>query len=1510
MIKNITAVLALIIVAVGGALIIQKGGENLSQIPVSSQLAQVPTTGQVGYWNFDDGSAVGKVGNAKDFSNTSFNTGSDSIGSSAATVCAWIHPRSATSYTPNIVSNGTFSAYIFGSSPTFSLGASSNGGAKYPSVGGITANAWNHICVARTSSGSATFYINGSAKTTADSGTPMAGYNSVYVGNNAQGNQAFDGLIDEVRIYNAALSAADVASIYNYKGVVAPSSYTLTVTKNNGTITSTPAGLDCAGGNACTQTVKAGSQVTLNAVLPAGGTITWGGACSGNSLSCTVTVNANTTVTANFGTGITLPVISGVTSSGVTASTATVSWSSNVSVTSQVIYGVSTGYGSHTASTTANTATLSGLQANTMYHYKVVSADASGNVAVSGDNTFTTSAGTTDTTGPTAPATVSATAVSSSQVNITWSASTDVVVPGYPTSGLAGYKVYRNSTLVGTVTGTSYSDTGLSPATAYSYAVTAYDAVGNISPRGTGSRVTTPSGVSGKFSVGQKVVATSAINVRNAANSDVRTNIISTQASSTTGTIQACPSGSTCPVTDSNGTKWWYVSYDVTTDNNVGWSTEPYLAAYTAPNTYTISKTTTGTGTGTVACTPANCVVNAGSSIKLTATPGTNSTFTIWSTNTGCVNTNPCTFTPSGNTTVNATFTAGTFTDTEAPTVPTNLTATVMSANQINLTWTASTDNVAVKGYYVYRADPTSPTNFINIANITNPAATSFSNMGLTANTAYSYKVAAYDTAASPNISAQSAAVSKTTTGVTSYEIKAVANVNGVISPTGIVSVVSGATQKFTITPNSGYGIATLLVDGTAVTLPSPSTYTYTFTNITVGHTITATFVKLVGFPKATLSANPTNITSAGQPVTLTWGSTDASYCTGTGFSTNIGANLSAISGSVTVNPTTNPTNYSVQCTNASGSEFGSAGAQVTIGSDPTTSTSFPPIADRVVDFTTAGVPGGIPNRTQSCGTISASPGSNITSQLQTMINNCPEGQVVNIPEGTFTISSQAGTTVGVYVKKNNITIRGAGANKTILQTTATPSFVLGGFEWTVPSTRVMNGVSGFTKNSRSIKVDSIGAGLAVGQLVLIDQLNTGNEQNVDRYGSGSGRQLDGSNQKGVYCRDIALNCTRSMHQTVLVTGLDTTTKTITISDPLYHDYTLSPQVTVLANTVRGIGLEDFQLEAASNGAKFGFEYDNTYGSWLKGVETDRIVSYPVYTYNSAHLEFRDNYFHDLYAGERYTIDRAYGIETFRTSASLFENNLFVRMRVAIFIDHGSAGNVVGYNYVTEQRNDDAPDFLTESFTTNHGAHTIYNLFEGNVAPKFQSDYYYGSSGYTTLFRNNFTGYKTPWAIGIDRFNLYYSVIGNILGDSSNSGKKYQFDLQNTPSGSAYFRLGYPMIGNNSMEGSSAEGASTADGERLKYGTRVKTTLIRGGNYDFTTKKPLWSDDGAPSDGSEYLSKQEIPVSLYKTTKPSWFTVSTSVWPPIEPKTGTINDLPAKKCYASGVFNADTCYGN
>jgi hypothetical protein len=118
---------------------------------------------------------------------------------------------------------------------------------------------------------------------------------------------------------------------------------------------------------------------------------------------------------------------------------------------------------------------LVGLTANQTYYFCAIASNPGG-TGVGGLLTFLL-----DTVAPSVPNGLSAAASSSSQINLSWSASTDAV-------GVAGYRVLRcsgsactPSTMVTSVTTTTYADQGLSPHTTYVYAVVAYDAAMNAS---------------------------------------------------------------------------------------------------------------------------------------------------------------------------------------------------------------------------------------------------------------------------------------------------------------------------------------------------------------------------------------------------------------------------------------------------------------------------------------------------------------------------------------------------------------------------------------------------------------------------------------------------------------------------------------------------------------------------------------------------------------------------------------------------------------------------------------------------------------------------------------------------------------------------------------------------------------------------------------------------------------------------------------------------------------------
>jgi fibronectin type 3 domain-containing protein len=123
-----------------------------------------------------------------------------------------------------------------------------------------------------------------------------------------------------------------------------------------------------------------------------------------------------------------------------------------------------------------------GLTPGSPYSYQVVAKDVAGNSSVPSNSAAVTT--TNDTTGPTTPGTPTVTSVSSSQVSLAWTASTD-------STGVVQYDILRGGAIVGTASGTSFTDTTVTAGSTYTYAIKAFDAAGNSATSGS-TAVTTP----------------------------------------------------------------------------------------------------------------------------------------------------------------------------------------------------------------------------------------------------------------------------------------------------------------------------------------------------------------------------------------------------------------------------------------------------------------------------------------------------------------------------------------------------------------------------------------------------------------------------------------------------------------------------------------------------------------------------------------------------------------------------------------------------------------------------------------------------------------------------------------------------------------------------------------------------------------------------------------------------------------------------------------------------------
>src|SRR2546430_2441124 len=214
-----------------------------------------------------------------------------------------------------------------------------------------------------------------------------------------------------------------------------------------------------------------------NGTVAPGGSASFGFLVSGSGAPVNCTVNGASCT----GGGTSAPgAPGGLTVTGTTASSISLSWTASS--------GTVTGYRVYEGSTVVSsgaglTATISGLAAGSTHTYTVTAVNSAGESAHSSPVTATTSSGAGV---PGAPGGVHVTGSTASSISLAWNASSGTV---------SGYRVYEGSTVVSTGTGLTATVSGLASCTSHTYAVAAYNSVGE-SPRGstTGSTTGCPTG--------------------------------------------------------------------------------------------------------------------------------------------------------------------------------------------------------------------------------------------------------------------------------------------------------------------------------------------------------------------------------------------------------------------------------------------------------------------------------------------------------------------------------------------------------------------------------------------------------------------------------------------------------------------------------------------------------------------------------------------------------------------------------------------------------------------------------------------------------------------------------------------------------------------------------------------------------------------------------------------------------------------------------------------------------
>ena len=405
-----------------------------------------------------------------------------------------------------------------------------------------------------------------------------------------------------------------------------------------------------------------------------------------------------------------------------------------------------------------------------------------------------------DTQAPTAPTNLSASNITETTVNLTWSASTDNV-------GVTGYDVYNGATKVTTTSSTSYTVTSLTAATNYTFSVKAKDAANNISSSSNSVSMTTDTSSGGGNGTATDLLISEYI--------EGSSNNKAIEIANFTGASVNLSGYSLKKAANGGGWTNTLTLSGQLTNGNV------YVIANSSASSTILNKADR-TDTGVISFNGNDAVglFKGSTLIDLIGNPNSSSTFaqdktmqrksSLTSPNSSYTTSEwdilaKDTFSGLGNHSIDG---GSSTPDTTAPSAPTNVAASNITQTAVNLSWTASTDNIGVTGYDVYQGS----------TKITTVTTTSYSVSGLTTSTSYTFSVKAKD--AANNISSSSNTVNVTTLANTVSYCSAKGNnanyewidnvvIGGISNTTGG----NGGYGDFTsLTGNLPYGSNTIVV--------------------------------------------------------------------------------------------------------------------------------------------------------------------------------------------------------------------------------------------------------------------------------------------------------------------------------------------------------------------------------------------------------------------------------------------------------------------------------------------------------------------------------------------------------------------------------------------------------------------------------------------------------------------------------------------------------------------------
>jgi hypothetical protein len=618
--------------------------------------------------------------------------------------------------------------------------------------------------------------------------------------------------------------------------------------------------------------------------------------------------------------------------------------------------------------------------------------------------------------------------------------------------------------------------------------------------------------------------------------------------------------------------------------------------------------------------------------------------------------------------------------------------------------------------------------------------------------------------------------------------------------------------------------------------------------------------------------------------------------------------------------------------------------------------------SSRAVDWSKAGISGGIPARTTQCGSTIAAYGTSASpisaSTINAAIAACPSGEFVSLGAGTFYLSDSIAFWTSAAT--SNVTLRGQGANKTFIVFMAagscngTGSVVCMEGENGGPGYEkdVCNWTAGYAKGTTTLTLTNCGsttpatgsiANLKVGSLLILDQLDEANDTG-GIWNCAANQTCASASQGGEARTDGTCNgttCIRSQQQGVIVTAISG--NTVTISPGLYMPNWNSgqkPQAWFANTYLNNDGIENLSLDM-SNVNDHGIDIMNCIGCFVKGVRSTFAGRSHVQLFQAAHAVVRDSYFYQNLSHATVS----YGVEMNGAWDSLVENNIFQQVTDSTPSTTGAAeGSVAGYNFGINTVFTLSQGWFQPSLYL-HASGDAYNLWEGNIATGFIGDNIHGTHHFETLFRNYLPGWQascdgascSAQTVPVQLYagTRYFNVIGNVLGRSGYHNN-YQCVSSSTSTCSSgntsIYDLGYSGNGGQVNKTLAFYCSSTACGAKSFFDPMVTSSLMRWGNYDTVTGAARWVTSEIPSGLGSYAnsvpSSQTLPTSFYLSAKPSWW--GSVAWPAIGPDVtnGTVANVaghaysnPAMNCYLNVMsgpsdgsgnalsFNADTCYG-